>query len=371
MVSTVTSGGGLSTSLTCQRKIFNNDEFIFAFYFDNTNIVYKTSDDGETWSDAIIVAPENTSRDASVWFDGTYVYFVWVEDLFGDILHYKRGTISDRIINWGTDYEVHTTPGLQHHGYPFVSCNSNGLPFVSTFQQISSNWAIKVYKCSNGDGSGIWTEYIISDYSDDQDKTSCILPMKNGKMYIVYWSGVFKGKLWNNVAWENEETIGDGNAFFFSCAVDNDIIYFVTQQGPFVEPGEIRYAKRTTEWSVPETVDDTFAHYGSSPLVIPVSNTVYIFWNPLNTNLIYCRTKKNGIWDDRIVWITESNIISGLTSTMKFSHRQIGMLWVTYRVGVRFDFGLYITAYTHLNLKLNKSSINRSIKEESTTLLNG
>ena len=85
-----------------QRKAFYANGRFWVFYSDGSNLVYRTSTDGATWSDATTVrATSYYGYYFSVWFDGTYVHYVCARGYMGEALFYRRGTANaDGTITW-------------------------------------------------------------------------------------------------------------------------------------------------------------------------------------------------------------------------------------------------------------------------------
>jgi hypothetical protein len=94
------------TSYPFQRKTFYANGRFWVFYSDGTNIVYKTSTDGMTWSEATTVRAGAYGYYFSVWFDGTYVHYAVGRSSVGEALFYRRGTPNaDGTITWSTTAE--------------------------------------------------------------------------------------------------------------------------------------------------------------------------------------------------------------------------------------------------------------------------
>lgn len=90
-----------------QRKTFYANGLFWVFYSDGSNLVYRTSSDGSSWSAATTV---RTGCDYgyyfSVWFDWTYVHYTCGRGRTGEALFYRRGTPdAEGTITWSTASE--------------------------------------------------------------------------------------------------------------------------------------------------------------------------------------------------------------------------------------------------------------------------
>jgi hypothetical protein len=94
-----------------QRHTFYANGRFWVFYSDNTNIIYKTSTDGSSWSSATTVRAAVMCSEFSVWFDGTYVHYTKgrKDQVPNALLHYRmapsHGTLLNKQLHlpWKTD----------------------------------------------------------------------------------------------------------------------------------------------------------------------------------------------------------------------------------------------------------------------------
>ncbi len=99
-----TSTGVYSTQYPDQRKTFYTKGLFWVFYSDGSNLVYRTSSDGLSWSSSNIVrSPCQLGYYFSVWFDGDYVHYAYSRGFTGEALLYRRGLPNaDGTITWST-----------------------------------------------------------------------------------------------------------------------------------------------------------------------------------------------------------------------------------------------------------------------------
>jgi hypothetical protein len=98
-----TSTSSSATQYPYQLKAFYANGLFWVFYSDGTNLVYRTSSDGSTWSATTIARASNYGYYFSIWFDGTYVHYACARGSTGEALFYRRGTPNtDGTITWST-----------------------------------------------------------------------------------------------------------------------------------------------------------------------------------------------------------------------------------------------------------------------------
>ena len=146
-------GTSTSTSATWypfQRKSFYANGRFWVFYSDGTNMVYRTSTDGSTWSSATTVRACTYGYKFSIWFDGTYLHYAYGSS---SAIYYRRGTPnSDGTITWSAaEQTVSTTYNSAR--YPMISVDSNGYVFVGYSDYDGTNRYPYVIKSGNNDGT--------------------------------------------------------------------------------------------------------------------------------------------------------------------------------------------------------------------------
>ena len=92
--STVASGITTNTATvsTHMRKSFYANGRYWVFYSDATNMVYKTSLDGVSWSLATTVRAADSGNRFSVFFEGTYLHYAYSAETANTPIYYRRGT---------------------------------------------------------------------------------------------------------------------------------------------------------------------------------------------------------------------------------------------------------------------------------------
>jgi len=289
---------------TRQHKCFYTGSFFFVFYEVNDNLYYRSSANGVNWNTPVLVSTLQAADDCAITRTGSTVHLVrrwWSGTPSPDWLYYRQGTISDGSISWEDETLIDTVPAGEGLMQPSIAVDSNGYPFVAA-GYTNTQFEVRVYKCATTDGTGAWTKYTLWTGSLAIPPVA-IVSLLNGKMYIVYYTGSFKGKLWNGSSWESEETIGDGYGLRFDIVSFNDTVHFTTDF--WVSPKyRILYACRKGSWSSLEEVCQTD---GYSPALLIYGELVHIFWRLLN-EIWYCTRRHT--WDAPKKWFTNQYGIS-------------------------------------------------------------
>jgi len=137
-----------STQIALQRKSFYANGRYWVFYDDGSYLVYRTSTDGSSWSSATNVVSIGSGSAFSIWFDGTYLHYVYS----GGYLYYRHGTPnSDGSITWSAaEQQVSTT--YNQAWRPTISTDSNGYVWIGYADQWSTSYPF-VIKSGNNDGT--------------------------------------------------------------------------------------------------------------------------------------------------------------------------------------------------------------------------
>ena len=295
-----------SMSFPTGRKIWLNQERFWAFYTYGSNLVYKTSTDGETWENKTTVREDViTGCSFATWVIGNYIHVIYQVLGSSDIL-WKRGTLNaDGTITWGSEYVALTiTDGtimypsfcVDSLGYPFIIYwlhppDAEPSPYVTKSCSVFS-WITQTgfpYRLTTARGD--WSVNIV--------------PLTNGQVYAIYHGGgpvlAIKGKLWSGSSWESEESISSkytpsGVYYGSSSAVAiGDNIHYAFRD----KDGNIIYTYRTdSTWSEDETLSTTAE---TSPVLAKYDTTLCVFYGKTD-NKLYYRKRIDSSWGDEIFW---------------------------------------------------------------------
>jgi hypothetical protein len=328
-----------ATAWSLQRKSFYANGRFWVFYSNVTHIVYKTSTDGTSWTSATAVR-NNKNGGFSVWFDGAYVHYVYVDDESNNVIYYRRGAPNaDGSITWSTEQiAVGSETGYRKHD-PTIAVDSNGYPWIGYYKSDNSWYCYGAYVTKSSRKDGVWEtapgfphELEISGFW----YSVSVVPLTGGKVYVAWvgWSYVLaKGKLWNGTSWGSQETISDYAATrtvdHSIVAIGDDVHYTYLR----TSTNEIRYRKRTygSGWGTEEVVQSSVTST-SAPVLSVEGNNLYLFWaGSPTTNHIYYKRNVAGTWDTSPTdWITETNLTNNnrLTGFYKQYDGYLGLVYV-------------------------------------------
>jgi hypothetical protein len=336
----VTIGSGSSNSATSypsQRKSFYAQSLLWHFFSDGTNMVYSTSSAGVTWGTSSAIRACSSGRKFDIHFDGTYVHYAYAPETAGGDLMYARGTpTSTGSIDWSAEQTVYNctnNPGIfvEYVYYPSVAVDTGSYPYISYGYQESIGATISTYLTKSSANDGTWTTaatfpFTLTSINYDASE---IVPLTNGKMYVVYGksSETIKGRLFSGSTVNNEETGSMGvlkTSGYFSATAINDDMHLVFLLN---SPNNIEYDTRTYSngyWStgsefVVQTVENTPTRIQYARGVSTGStNTTVLSSNPQNGNLLIA---------------TVGIIGSGASTANVTSITQSGVTWTPQKSG--------------------------------------
>jgi uncharacterized protein YxjI len=355
-----------------QRKSFYANGRFWVFYSDGTNMVYKTSTDGLTWSQVNIVRPCTSGSYFSIWFDETYLHYAYAATTVNTPLYYRRGLPnSDGSITWSTENEVAIPTIYNRVYYPFVSVDSNGYPWIGYIDRTGANYYPYVVKGSANDGTfGTPTITQLSTTRSINWRVS-IIPLTEGKMLAIYARNgqTIRAKRWDGSSWGSEKATTSSIAYgySFSAVAQGDDVHLVFLTTTY----NIIYTKYTysSDSFGPETILISGATSTSAPVISIDASTknLYVFAATKTTgtpsgwiaNHIYYKIyfTSSGSWSDWIDWINESSEIlysaDRLTCFYQSYESKIGLVYMTRTTSpynVKFAF-LFIQYKLNLRIK--------------------
>jgi len=358
-----------------QRKSFGTATRHFAFYYDGSGIVFRSSLDGVTWSSATFVCIGNDFQ-FSAWYDGsTYCYYtrVYLGGVFPTyygLLYFRRGIPnSDGTITWSTERVVQNSTAYEFD-YPFVSADSSGYPWISYIRYTVATDTSYPFarKCNQNDGT--WssdTIYQLSTTIAVWDGTS-IVPIPNQNMIVVYavsgYSVRIKG--WDNAASAFKTERATTNAIFFGVyhsitAIGN--IGYLTFMGKI--PYNLYY--RRYNFTAGSLIDasDTTVQASTTSTSAPIishdigTSDIYIFWAKSNGVNYKIWFNGNASLSSVKTWFNETLYDNDRISCFYKSYQyRIGLMFLNSTAGVRyvryaFLRLFYYMDFNHQDLDLN------------------
>ena len=337
-----------------QRKSFYAEGGFWAFYSDGTNGGWEFSADGVTWDGAFTsIGACSSGNILSVWFDDTYIHYIRTStyDTF-----YRRGIPeNDGSITWSAPEQLvyDGVSGNCLRGGFSVAVDTNGYAWIGArHDQPDGDDFPVMLKNNNNDGT--WSEdfyYELNTTIDDGSWEVSVLPLTDGKMYVIYSASSASplGRLYNG-GWGAEESdladyvIEDGYAF--SAVAIGDDVHFVYNRDV---TNQFRYNNRTfgIGWMGSDVLvrDSTTTFSAPALSSDPSTGDLYCFWIE-DDDHVYYKQYTGGVWPVGAVdWIDESVDEIGaedrLSSFYMKYDNYIGLLYLTKLASpynVKFDF---------------------------------
>jgi len=325
-----------------QGKCFYANGRFWVFYSDGTNMVYQTSTDGISWADPTTVRTCSAGYKFSVWFDGTYVHYVYSSEVDGDPLLYRRGTPqSDGSITWLDEQTaVVGAAGIRLY-YPYVSVDSAEYVWIG-YQGAEIGTYPYVTRSGNNDGTWGTTPagfpYQLSTISEVW--VVSVIPLTSQKVYALYarTGRMVKGQLYSDTSWGDEETVTTSDiraSIRFSAVNEGDHVHLV-----FLKETDfhILHVKRTygVGWGSETTIQESTTTSVTPVLSIDTATgDLYCFWAGSPTaDHVYYKKRHDTTWDTNPTdWIDEStDLLTGndrLTCYYKAWGTYIGLMYMT------------------------------------------
>ncbi|MBO3803988.1 MAG: hypothetical protein JTT11_09010 [Candidatus Brockarchaeota archaeon] len=333
-----------ATIWSFQRKSFYANGRFWVFYCDGSNMAFKTSTDGTSWSSKTTIRSCTAADQFSIWFDGTYFHYAYCA---GGSIYYRRGTPeSDGTVTWSAGEQT-AISGTNY--LPCIAVDSNGYPWIGYHQ----NKRPMVAKSSKNDGT--WATQFTQDLTD-WDMTYAIVvpvPLTNGKMACIYtsYNQRIRLKSWSGSAWNNEWRTASADVCVYqnsgiSAVAQGDTVHVVFLTGSYA----IKYTSYTydSNWSSSVTVQSSVTSTSTPVLSIDtVNNNLYCFWAGSPTaDHVYYKKRVGGTWDSSPTdWINEATDHltgnSALTCFYSSYSYKIGLVYMTKTsspYNVRFEF---------------------------------
>ena len=326
-----------------QRQTFYGASRFWMFYSNGTNLVFKSSLDGITWSSSTtLVSGLTDSKNFSLWWDETYVHFVYGAGTANNDLHYHRGTPNvDGTITLSAEQNAVAANASKTYLYPFISKDTSGYPVISYTCDNSTTTTPYAVKSNQSDGTWI-SDNFSTQLSTDNDTNwrTNILPVASQDLMAIYARDgqTIKSKIYDYSASsflsENvtAEDIEAGS--YFSAVVDStNVAHLTFLEDDFQKIQYTHYHSGGTDWEAESTVYD-----GTSATMAPVlsktlGDSLYCFWlGDSLPNHVYYRYYDDNIWDTVQNWLTESSLVVDNQITCAYEEtttNYIPVVWLT------------------------------------------
>ena len=327
LVGTVTKAG--ATYDTTQRKTFYANSYYWSFYSDGTNLVYRTSVDGVTWSSASTVrACAGGARFDVGYFPDYSLNYVYYAYAWGGDLIFRRGTISGNTITWSSEVTVNAGNVWDH---PSIGVCTDGRLIIGANLSSGGNTYFYVWTNANNDGSGSWSYTNLAFSGGTDFYHSAILPLTGGKAYALFCKTELLGNLWNGSSWAvKEEVTNVGQVLFGATRKDDDVhVAYYSAAVAYRKAYRKRTYGASPAWSGEETIytaDSVFI--GITVCVDLGTGDLYAVWGQTNT-VYYSKKPSGGVWGARTVLASdETNLLTASVNTFKRVWNDVvGVIW--------------------------------------------
>lgn len=313
-----TTPGSCAETYPFQVHSFGANGRFWVFWSDGVNMVYSSSIYGTSWTKTNMRISD-TGRYCSLWFDGTYIHYVFSPDSINSSTYYRKGTpLSNGTIEWVAPEQLVIGPSEGvYRGDPAISVDSNGCPWISYRDENLTSGGFYPYVTKSSTNDGTWvTEggfpFQLSTTSQG-DWGGSSAPLTAGKVLVIYAvaGAPVKTRCWNGSAFEAEiasaANIRQGELY---CAtVDGDTVHFTYLKATSYDVLYSLYNYTSGSFSGETTVYASAAEY-SGPTISrnPDTGSLYVFWcGDPTAGHIYYKMRVDGVWDtDPTDWVDES-----------------------------------------------------------------
>jgi hypothetical protein len=281
-----------------QRKTFFASDNFWLFYGNGSNLFYTSSSDGSNWRASTAIASVSSSSAMSVWYDGASA-IVKCAIANGQLVTILQGEISGEAISWSDNQTlVQGNPSNQYYN-GYCTVGSDGNTWISYFSEDDSKlastgsitYSVQVIRRNLGT-EGHWNLA-----QSNIVLRPCILPLLDGKVFLVYSdSDMIRGRLWNGTDWQEPEIITNRHPvhdFGYSVVTLNDEVHLAFLENA---TNSVFHYRRTTDGLWRETLLEANQHSFSSPELSVDSSrkTVYCIW--MQSDGLQMRKLENGVW---------------------------------------------------------------------------
>lgn len=285
--------------------------------------VRSSADSGTTWSSATKISTTaiGQGRSFNLYFDGTYVHYVYSTDGALAPYYYRRGLPYG---NGTIVLDAEDNTGLTSYGYfgsQSIAVDSNGFPWIAYSYWSAAHGHIYAAKSSTNDGT--WTTEAGDPEAINADahySSTTLIPLTGGKLALLYGktnSAQYKvyAMTWSGAAWgaiTSTTSAMPTDASYevkYSATVQGDDVYVVflktgtydiiyTEYSGSAFGAETTLYSGATEWSAPVILRDT------------TTNNLHVFWenDPTDDHMYYNRyNASTGNWTGYYDLINEAD----------------------------------------------------------------
>jgi hypothetical protein len=365
-----------------QRKCFYANGLFWVFYCDGSNVIYKTSSTGSSWSNPTTVRSSGFQGDyLCVWFNGTYMCYGFTTMFNNTALYYRAGTPNaNGSISWlGSEQTAvaamanatynDITVAIDNNGYAWagyrlgnVTTGAVGYPYVTKSQWTNGTWGTAPSGFPYELNSATSADWCVS-----------VIPLTDGKMLAMYGGSKVYARSWNGSSWSKEVSTTSSleQVLQYSAVAIGDNVGLVFTTTPTSNGTSQHFNINYTLYSYSsnsfgaESIVQSFATPTTTitPDMCPspvlslniANNNLYCFWanNQTVANHIYYKqyTSATSQWDtSQTDWITEVQLFNNHTLSSFYSgNNLIGLEYMnrtTSPYQIRFDYLNLTTSFS-------------------------
>jgi len=356
-----TSTSSAATSYSGQRHTFYANGLFWDFYSDGTNISYATSSNASigSWTTNTLRVNGTSGTRISVWYNGTYVFYV-ASGGAGGGLNFRCGTpLSNGSITWVQPEQlIYSDQSGISWGYPSVVVDDTGHYWVAVVNSTASPYSYIVIESSTTDGT--WTNSAGFPYTIPITNLGAnsfqIVPLTNGKIVFDYYNhtdGWQYFQSWSGSSWNTPvncqmsaysasavSLVSSGDNVYASiCNTTADIAY------------SIEYYYSNNSFGTPQqiTSDHTGPPWAMPALTIDASNNLYAVWENGSTQINYAMyNSTTSSWGTTANLLTTVNLVQGNTPYSSFYQLTNNYIGISYLNGTGSPYSIeydYLTGF--------------------------
>jgi len=325
-----------------QKKTYRIGDYFFCFYTDGTNLGYRTSQDGLTWSDftAIRACTNGYYVDVQYFpdYSTTYIYYVYGVDANNYPLIFRRGAVSGNSITWENEVTIANASLILHYAFPTIAVATTGKLYVVCCRGTSTNHRLVLFSNPNNDGSGTWSlDSTFSSTVNGDPGTHThgrVEGLTATKVEAVWQTDTAGSQLFrrrfDGSSWLAEEYVTHSQSIwrFYGVARNGDdlgVVYCLADLLPYF---------RLLSWSAfgdLEQISDTLTPDSVTISVNTSNGRYYAFWrerNASSNNTIYY-SERQAVWGATQTLVNGERYVKDPTinPTPSVTNNKVGLQW--------------------------------------------
>lgn len=343
MASTVgTSTTVSATNAQQQRKTFYANGYYWVFYSDGTNLVYRTSTDGTSWSSATIVraCTDGSHFDVGYFpdYNTGFVYYAYSPGTTLAAIVFRRGTISGNSITWLAEQTVQSSSSVLHYANPALCIEDAGKVHIGFCRGTSTNHYWRDYSNTNNDGIGAWTSSgNLSAQSAGADHwRGTMIALTGAEAYTTYvLTTPIYGRLYTAGAWAAEETATAVGQVVHSTTAEGDDVHLAYYATTAFRKA---YRKRTygVGWGAEEEIHTAASVFIGITISVDIATgDLYAFWGmrepgpSFEYNVYYSKKPSGGSWSAAAEFASNEDDLryASINAFKRAWNNVIGVVW--------------------------------------------